>query len=185
MNVSAETPTHDITIAGIPLAAPAPYTEGHTLTTNEAAVLNQTLAENLRNNFASKVKAAVAKANGIEKVSDLPTGDEYAGLLAAVDTDALASEFAAYVTEYEFGVRRTGTSRGPVDPVEREAVSMAREKVKVALKKKGLNLKDVDAETINKAVEQVLEKYPVIREQAAQVVAMRSEVAADELELDV
>ena len=46
-----------IIIQGVTFNVPTPYAEGHVLATNEASALNQLLHENLRNNFASKVKA--------------------------------------------------------------------------------------------------------------------------------
>lgn len=170
MNINPETPMHEITCAGITLSAPAPYAEGHTLTPNEAAVLNQTLAENLRNNFASKVKAAQKAA--IEAETE-------------VDVGALVTEFGDYVASYEFGVRRTGGTRAPVDPVEKEALSIAIAKVKAALKAKGLAIKDVPAEQIRELATAAVEKHPQIREQAAKVVAMKAEMAAEALDLDI
>ncbi len=45
-----------ITIQGANFNAPQPYDEGHVLTVNEASALNQVFAENLRNNFAARIK---------------------------------------------------------------------------------------------------------------------------------
>jgi hypothetical protein len=173
MITTTETPTHDITVAGMIFAAPAPYTEGHTLTANEAAVLNQTLAENLRNNFASQVKKAVdaAAVEGAEPV----------------DEAALSEAFTTYVAGYEFGVRRTGSGGGRVtlDPIDREALKLAIEKVKAAIKAKGIVLKDVPNEVIRVKAEEVLAKYPQIREQAIALIALKAESATEELDLDL
>lgn len=122
MQISDETPRSDITIQGATFAAPEPYTEGHTLSANEAAALNQLLQENLRNNFAGKVKAAL---------------EAVGGAVDKLDIEALQTEFDAYAAEYEFGARRSGT-RTPVDPVGREAVRLAKKKINEALKAKGI-----------------------------------------------
>ena len=76
VDVTDDTKFSEITIQGMGFAVPIVYAEGHPLTANQAAALNQVLAENLRNNFASKVKEAVtaaAKANEIKADSSLST----------------------------------------------------------------------------------------------------------------
>lgn len=90
--------TKSITIQGIAFNAPSPYVAGHVLTEVESEVLNQTFAENLRNNFAPQVKDA--KATNGEKLS-------------STVIDALQDEFELYAKSYQFGVRRVGE----IDPV--------------------------------------------------------------------
>ncbi len=110
-----------ITIQGIQFEARAPYSEGHVLTEVEAGVLNQTYQENLRNNFASTVKAAKEEA-------------EKAG--TDLDLSALYAKFAEYMAGYQFGVRRAGggVSR---DPVMARAMVEARKLIRQALAAKG------------------------------------------------
>jgi hypothetical protein len=48
--------THEITISGSRFVVPAPYRAGHICTEGEAHALNQTLAENCRNNLAGRSK---------------------------------------------------------------------------------------------------------------------------------
>lgn len=116
-----DTPARDsITIQGETFTVPQPYAEGHVLKANEAGALNQVFAENLRNNFASKVKAA-KEAN-------------------TFDLETLQSELDSYAEEYEFGVRTGGGRTG--DPVMAEAMEIMRDKVRKAIKKSGGNLKD-------------------------------------------
>src|SRR3954462_13657602 len=117
--ITSETPRSNITIAGKSFSVPEPYAEGHVLTVNEAATLNQTYAENIRNNMASKVAAAIEA----EK-ADTPVPYDHTAMQTAVDD---------YVANYEFGVRRGVTG----DPVEREALNAARELVKNAIRTKG------------------------------------------------
>ena len=82
-----------ITIQGINFDAPSPYTSGHVLTANESDVLNQTFAENLRNNFASAVKDAKA---------------DHGDKLPANVVEELLNQFESYASTYQFGVRRVG-----------------------------------------------------------------------------
>ena len=121
-----------ITIQGKTFTVPQPYEAGDALKANEASALNQVLAENLRNNFASKVKDAEekAKAAGVE-----------------VDVETLQSELDSYAEEYEFGARTGGGRTG--DPVMAEAMDIMREKVRAAIKKAGHSLKGVAAKDIS------------------------------------
>lgn len=142
MDVNKETPRNEITVQGVTLSAPAPYAEGHVLAENEAAVLNQTLAENLRNNFSRKVKAVVDEAGGEDNI----------------DLNALQQEFDAYVAEYEFGVRRSGGGQPKLSPQEREARKIAKEAVKESIKEKGYKITDVPAAKITELADSLVEK---------------------------
>lgn len=149
MQIPENAGTREVTIQGHTFNVPEPYAEGHPLTENEAAALNQTFAENVRNNFAQKVKDA-NEAQGEENV----------------DTSALQSELDSYIEGYEFGVRRSGGggSRTPVDPVEREALRMAEDAVKNAIRAKGGKVSEFD--NIKEVARTLLEKKPEIREAA-------------------
>lgn len=134
-----------ITIAGHPFQAPIKYAEGDTLEANEAGALNQTYHENLRNNFAKRVQEAKdAAGEGNPLSQDV--------------IDKLYAEFAEYAAAYEFGVR--GGGGGPRDPVQTEAMSLAREAIRAALKMKGKKLTgknpDVTAEQITEAAKRLL-----------------------------
>lgn len=159
------TPREEITIAGQIFTVHRPYFEGHILSANEAAALNQVFGENLRNNFAGTVKKAVEAG-----AFDHPTHQDL---------------LDAYATSYEFGVRKAreggGSTRTPKDPVEAEALSIAKDKVRAAIKAKGGNPKDYSAADIASLAAQVLDKYPQIREVAARNVASASEIAEIEL----
>lgn len=168
-----------ITIQGLEFEAPQPYAPGPIeLTEGEASALNQTLAENLRNNFAPRIKTAVTeyrKANNLADDAEVPVGD--------LDYDMLAEAFEKYAEEYEFGVRKAGGPRTPSDPVEREAHGIAKIKVKAALNKKNIELGSVSKEKMAEYITQVLTKYPEIREEAKRRVASTSEMAVEELEI--
>ena len=179
--VEAETvPTTQITVQGLTFEAPQPYKAGvRELTEGEASALNQTLAENLRNNFAPHVKKAVEefrKANGLAEDADIGVDQ--------LDHDSLSEAFDKYADEYEFGIRRVGGGvRAPANPVEREAVRIATGKVREALKKKGLKLDSVSKEKMAEFVKHVLEKYPDIREEAKRRVDSVATVAVEDLAL--
>lgn len=162
MDFSNTTPKKEITISKQVLTVISPYSEGHTLTAEEANVLNQTLAENLRNNFAPRVKAVVdeAEKNGAE-----------------VDVAALQAELDEYIAGYSFGVRRGGGAV-VVDPVKKIALGLARDAVKKALVAKGKSLKDYTAETIADLAEGVLERNPSYMESAASIHAQKKAAAA-------
>ena len=93
MQVSKKTPREDITIQGETFSCPVPFAEGHVCTLHEANALNQLTKENVRNNFAPRVKAG--KEN-------------------STDPAQIASDFEAYVVGYEFGERKGG---GPQERV--------------------------------------------------------------------
>jgi hypothetical protein len=170
--ITEDTPTKDIVVQGVLLAAPMPYTEGDTLTTNEAHVVNQTLHENLRNNFASSIKKFMEKA-GVRDATEL----------SAEQRAEIQEKFDSYAEAYEFGVRTGGTGR-PVDPVEAQALEMATTKVKESLKRQGFKLKDVGVEKIRSLAEGAIESHPAFRQAAERIVAARKQ-AADELTVDV
>lgn len=159
MQINKSTPRNEVTIAGAVFAMPAPYKEGHALNANEAAAMNQLLAENVRNNFAKTVK----DANG--------------------DVGALQPKLDEYVKTYEFGVHKGGGVR--LDPVEREAMNIAVGKVKDALRKKGHKVADVGNEKINKMAKETLDKFPQIRQQAKVIVDQRASIGADALDIAV
>jgi len=169
MQFNSETPRRDLIIQDVSFAAPTPYVEGHTLTANEAAVLNQTLLENFRNNFASTVKAAKEEA-------------EKAG--SPLDEEALQEKFETYAAEYEFGARRIG-ARSSVDPVEREAIKIA-----VANLNKALKAQKIDKDTIPEArfdelVKGILDKYnDRIYTEAREIVESRKKRVFD-IELNI
>lgn len=127
MQFDSNTPRTDRTIAGRKVQVIQPFAEGQPLTEATAAMLNQTLAENFSNNLRKKVEAA---------------GD-------AADDAAIQAIVDEYMGEYQPGVRASsGGSARVVDPVEREARKLAKEKVRQLLKDRGLKAADVDFEDL-------------------------------------
>jgi len=148
-----------ITIAGKTFNAPLRYEEGHELSAGEASALNQTYHENLRNNFAKRVKDATEAG--------------------AFDQDAMQSEFDAYAAEYQFGVRTGGGATR--DPVMSEALNIARGMIRAALKKKGLAQKSVEPAVITAKAKELIGKRPEIMELAKTRVAEAQAAASDDL----
>ena len=132
----------------------APYAEGHALNANEAAALNQLRAENIRNNFAARMKKAIE-----DKAPELGQ-----------------PELDAYDATYQFGVRQAG--KLPQDPIEKEAYKLAEQAVINALKARGTKLKELPEGKLDELVLATLEKRPNFREQAAKVIAARKEAVA-------
>lgn len=161
--INETTPRTQITIAGKTFNAPQPYAAGHELTANEASALNQTYAENLRNNFASKVKEA----------------DE----AGSFDQDVFQSKFDEYADEYEFGVRTGGGRTG--DPVQAEAMSICRELVRKAIVKQGKKLADYSAAKITELAKAQLAKSDDPKTQQIYATAKTRVEAAKELDVEV
>lgn len=165
---TVDTSREDVTIAGLIFSMTNPYAPGHVCTAGEASQLNQVRHENLRNNFAAKVRAAVEAA-------------ETAG--TDVDTATLQAELDEYDSKYQMGVRQRGAGGGRVvDPVAREARSIAKDMLNNALKKKGKKVGDLSAELLKEKIDEILAKYPNITEAAKQRVAERQAIAEQELD---
>ncbi len=127
-------PTKIITIKGETFEVSQPYTAGHSLTDAEARALNQMRLENIRNNMAKAVEKARAEGN--------------------VENARVA--VADYDREYSFSMPGQTTAR-VVDPVEREARSIAKDaiKAKLANEEPPRKLKDVDPDKLEAAIAQV------------------------------
>ena len=107
--------TKQISIAGQVITLSTPYAEGHVLTAAEAKSLNQTRCENIGNNFRKEMKNA----------------------LDAGSSDALAKvigDIEAYDKTYVFSMTQ---ARTPTDPIEAEAMRIAKEFVLGKIKEAG------------------------------------------------
>ena len=161
---NTDTPRESYTIQKGVFSVPMPYIEGHICTGGEADALNQTLAENVRNNLATKLD---------EKMSAL--SDEERRTLATLNPELYAqlqAEVDGYVEGYEFG-RRSGGGR-IADPIEAEAMRLATTAIRGAITAKGLKIKEIGAERINELARDLLERDATIRERAKTLVEMRS-----------
>lgn len=129
--------TREIVIQKVTVEITDPYAEGHPLTAGEAKALNQTRAENIRNNMAAKAKTLQSEDGSY-------TEEALAAFAAAV---------ADYDAAYEFTLTSSGGAR-VVDPLEKECVSIARAAISAEIKRQGRKLKDIPKETIDALIEQ-------------------------------
>lgn len=154
MQITTDTPTTEYTIAKHKFNVFKPFAEGSVLTPEEAAALNQTFAENIRNNFATKIKE-----------------HEEAGTF---DETAIQAALDAYQETYVFGKRpgrpggagsHTGSRKS--DPVKTRAMELARAAVRRKIVEVGGNLKDYPAKDISARAAKALESNPKFLETAA------------------
>ena len=96
---------------------------------------------------------------------------------------ATQEDFDAYAASYQFGVRTGGG--GSRDPIEVEAMRIARDQVKAAIKANGLNISAYSAKSISKAAAGLLEKNPAIRETAKERVAAAAAAAQGSVDADL
>jgi len=160
-NAEAET-TKEITIQGVSVTVSAPYAADHVCTEAEAKALNQVRAENIRNNTAKAVK-------------DLKEthGEDGDALQAAVD-----EAVAKYDAEYEFTLASVGGgNRARLDPVDKEAQTIARNYISGALKEQNMTQKayiEANGEDSIKNKIAELAQNPKVIEMAKGVVAERA-----------
>ena len=170
IEVTSETPRKPTTIQSINFNCPQPYEEGHQCDSNEARALNQTLLENVSNNFAQKIKKLVESIEGIEKPQEL----------AEDQVKELRTRFDAYCDDYEFF---SGGGRES-DPVRAQAMDLARKEVRRALKRKGVTLSEVPSEQITELAKNAVATKPAFMEEAARIVA-EAQKAASALTIDL
>lgn len=157
---AAELASRSITIQDVIFTIGDVYAEGHVCSAKEAQALNQTRAENIRNNFAKTVKEA--------KPEDGPISEE--------KKTELQAELDRYAAEYEFSV---GGGRS-LDPIDKESKLIAANIIDGAIAKSGLS-KAKYIETKGKdyydgLIAQVMAK-PEVRSEATEIVKKREAVA--------
>jgi hypothetical protein len=170
MDYNAETPRVERTIAGVKVSVIAPYAAGYTVNEGEAAMLNQTLAENFSNNLRDKIGEYVPEGS--------PEGTE-ARVASVEEAQAIVDK---YMGEYVPGVRRAGAGGArTLDPVEKEMKIIASGKLDELLKSKGLTRKKVDfAALLTKLIS---DNEPALRSSAQKIVAARDKQSANDLDV--
>jgi len=170
MDYNADTPRVERTIAGVKVSVIAPYAEGYVVNAGEAAMLNQTLAENFSNNLRDKIGEYVPEGS--------PEGT--AGRQA--DAEEAQAIVDKYMGEYVPGVRRAGAGGArTLDPVEKEMKIIASSKLDDLLKSKGLTRKKVDfAALLTKLIG---DNEKALRASAEKIVAARDKQSQNELDL--
>jgi hypothetical protein len=143
------------------------------VTAGEAAMLNQTLAENFSNNLRTKVEKFIPAGSPEGTAARVATAEEAQGL---VDS---------YASTYEPGVRRAGSGggRASLDPIEKEMRVIARESLNNLLKKQGLKRNEVSYDDL---LEDVLRDHAdALRSKAEKIVAARSKNTLDDLDISL
>ncbi len=155
--------TKAVTVAGKTFNMPLLFTEGQeiTLSAGEASQFNQVFHENIRNNFAKKVKDADTE-----------------GKFSQEDFQALIDKYAE---DYEFGTRKSSGPRTPSDPVAKEALKIAIEAIHNHIRSQGKKPTDFKVESIKALAAKLVEQRPDITEKAKAIVAERQVVAGESL----
>jgi len=157
MEIQQDAPVGELTIKGVSLKFSLPFYDGYRLRQNDADVLNQTYRENLSNNFRKVVEEAIEKGNA--------------------DPQALQKELDEYVISYDFGVRVGGFKSA--DPIETQAITLAKMLAKKALRQQGVKTKDIDNERLASVAREILEKNPSLRARAETIVKAKNAAAKD------
>lgn len=92
-------------------------------------------------------------------------------------------DFQAYADSYQFGVRTGGG--GSRDPIEVEAMNLARDAVKKGITAAGKKISDYSAKAISEAAAKLVEKNPAFRAKAAERVAEMQAVAGESIDPDL
>lgn len=159
-----------ISIAGQAFELSTPYVAGHVCSEVEAKVLNQTRAENIGNNFRNDVKAALEK-----------------GTPEALDE--LRAAIAKADAEYQFSAG--GVARTPIDPIEAEAIRIAKEVVKGKIAEKfAVSIKkyletEGNQAKYDSAVEKLASSEEVLKEAKKRVAAKKKTFEAAGADLDL
>tara|TARA_R110000851_G_scaffold311707_1_gene471980 strand:+ start:89 stop:670 length:582 start_codon:yes stop_codon:yes gene_type:complete len=178
--------TKEITIQTVAFEIVQPYAEGHTCSEAEAKALNQTRSENVRNNTATLVKAALKEA-GTTDVAD--EDGEMVATQNELSDDAmldLVERVAEYDAGYEFTMASVGAGRASRDPVEVEAMKIARTSVHAGLKEAGHTVKSYTHDEAGELIESQRDKLnAVIANAAAQeaVIAEAKSIVASRVEM--
>lgn len=157
----------EITIQTIAFEVSQPYVTGHTCSEAEAKALNQTRSENIRNNTATLVKTALKEA-GVTEV----TGEdgEVSNAQNDLSDDAmleLVEKVSEYDGDYEFTMASVGAGRASRDPVEVEAMKIARTSVTAGLKAAGYTVKSYTHDEAGELIESQRDKLNAVIAKAA------------------
>lgn len=151
----SDSTTRTITIAGAEFEVTAPFAKGHTCTEAEAKALNQTRAENIRNNMAKFVRDAKDEDDSIP----------------AKAMKELVEKVTTYDAEYQFTLANAG-GRSAIDPIEKEATKIAREGINVALQEAGKKLADYRGAGANEELKATYENAIATRAASDEVIAL-------------
>lgn len=157
--MSDKPPTSPVTIAGVSFTITLPFLSGHVCSAGEARVLNIARTDAIRNSFARRVKEVL--------------GSRTEGLSLA-ENERLQAELAVLDANYSF---RPDEPLRSADPVQAEALRIAKSKVEEALQKRGVKLESLSSEQLASKIVQVSTLDAIQQEAKSRVEAIKS--AAD------
>lgn len=134
---------------------PDVYAPGHVCDAGEARALNQVRRENIRNNFAPRVKAART---------------------AGLDETIVREMFDEYAANYSFTANFR--ERNPADRIEAQCRKLALEVARAAARTKGQNFDDFDPDQQEIAISMLIRERPALREEAAARIRRLDELSA-------
>lgn len=124
--------TRFIKVKGYQCSVPAPYNAGHVLTEAEAAALNHAYATAIRSIAFPVVEAMIEDGTTTE-------------------VSAVQAEINEIVSDFTFGSRRSRANATEFRAIEKIALRIARDMVKVSLKRRGIDLRKNAEDITNKA----------------------------------
>lgn len=153
-----------VIVQGVSVEVSQPYSAGHPVTEAEAKALNQCWAENIGNNVRKAIKELVEAAGEV--------------------TETVAKAAQKLVTDkdknYEFTLASVGGG-ARLDPLEKEARSLARSWISAQLKEMGITQKkyltDNGEDAIDIKIAELCE-HPEIKAAAEEALAARAKLAA-------
>jgi hypothetical protein len=159
--ITKETPRVQFTVQELVLDVPVPFSLGDKLETEgEVSAMNQTYAENIRNNCAKPIKTIREAEKDSAK--------------ATAAAQKLVSE---YVEKYEFGVRTGGGLKA--DPIRSTALGLAKTLVRKIWKKEGKKTTDYTAAELSAAANKVVDANPQLMEYAKKEVTAKRNAVKD------
>lgn len=162
---------HTITILGLSLPIPLPYSEGHVCSALDAKALNHAHCEHIRTNLGARLREALAE-HLVDTVEELPKAVQ----------ETLHSEALAYALAYRLGL---GVPKAKPDPVQVLARKLAREAVLGALRRAERDPKDMPEGWLEAKIESVLSDHPYYAAEAARRIAAAQQAAKEVIELDL
>ena len=154
--------TKTLTIQGVAFQAPLKYSDGVTINSTEASVLNAAFHRDLASKLGPTIKAA--KESGHE-----------------LDMTALQDQLLAFAKTHEFSTGRSGST---YDPVQREAFKILRPMILNAIKKKGIDTKTLPDGKLEELMLNALAKRPDILEEAKRRASTVKDLADDAIGLE-
>ena len=154
--------TRTTTILGVKVTVNAPYEEGHEVNAAEAAVLNQTRAENVGNNLRKDVKLMLEggkRSDGTE----VPKGSDDEGNALPATVKEIEALVAGYDKDYDMS--KVTPRRGALSDLEKLTRDIARQNIADHLAAEGKTVSAVRKENLegyNAAVEKIASNPKVI-----------------------